>query len=83
MRKIPIVLVSVLFAVAAFSAEFIVVHELQDAHKSADDALRHLDAANANHKGQFGGHEGKGTELLKQARAEIEQADKFFKEHQH
>jgi len=68
------------FAAGAFSAGF-VVHELEDAHGATDAALRHLDEANRHHKDQFGGHEGRATELLQQARHEIEEADRFFREH--
>jgi hypothetical protein len=75
-------LASAFFAAGAFSAGF-VVQELDDAHGATDEALRHLDEANKHHRDQFGGHEGKATELLNQARHEIEEADRFFKEHRH
>lgn len=82
MNKTVLVLASAcLGAVAYGGVESMVVHELQDGYKSTDEALRHIGEANANHVGQFGGHEGKATELLKQARKEIEEADKFFREH--
>lgn len=80
MKTISLMLVSAFFAAGAFSAGF-VVQELDDAHRSTDEALRHLDEANKHHRDQFGGHEGKATELLRQARQEIEEADRFFQEH--
>jgi len=81
MKKIALLTASLgLFAAGALSAGF-VVHELEDAHGATDEALRHLDEANQRHKDQFGGHEGRATALLQQARHEIEEADRYFREH--
>jgi len=81
MKKITLLTAALgFFAAGAFSAGF-VVHELEDAHGSIDEALRHLDEANLRHKDQFGGHEGRAMGLLQQARHEIEEADRYFKEH--
>jgi hypothetical protein len=81
MKKIALLTAALgFFAAGAFSAGF-VVEELDSAHGATDEALRHLDEANRHHRDQFGGHEGRATQLLLQARHEIEEADRFFQEH--
>jgi hypothetical protein len=80
MHKSVVLLFSTLVAGGAFAQDF-VVHEIEDAHRSASESLAHLADANARHQGQFGGHEGKARQLLEQARHEMEEADRFFREH--
>jgi hypothetical protein len=80
MLRSAVLLIATLFSGGAFAQQF-VVQEIIDAHRAASEALGHLADANARHQGQFGGHEGKARQLLEQARHEMEEADKFFREH--
>jgi hypothetical protein len=55
---------------------------LRDAYGAADNAIHHVQEAQANNKGvEFGGHAGKAIDLLKQAQQELVEADKWNDAH--
>lgn len=57
---------------------------LRDAHHEAENAIHHIQAAQADNKGvEFGGHAEKAMELLKQAQIEMVEADKWNDAHHH
>ena len=81
MKKVSVVLAGALVATAAFGFEF--AHpNLKDAYGAAGSAIHHIELAQANNKGvEFGGHAEKAIELLRHARVELEEAEKYRDSH--
>jgi hypothetical protein len=76
-------LATTLVATAALAFE---IHHpnLRDAHHAAEEAIHHIQAAQANNRGiEFGGHAEKAIELLRHAQEEIVEGDKFNDAHHH
>ena len=69
-----------LLAAVAFAYD---IHHpnLRDAHAETEQAVHHIEAAQKANKGEFGGHAGKAIEHLRQAQAEIIEADKWNDAH--
>ncbi len=77
MKKTAIVLASVLLATAAVSYE---IHHpnLRDAYGAAENAIKHVQEAQAANKGiEFGGHAEKAIDALKHAQQELIEGDKY------
>jgi hypothetical protein len=82
MNKTAIASLSILVATAAVSYEF---HHsnLRDAWQDAENAIKHVEAAQAGNKGiEFGGHAGAAIEAFKTAQHELEEGDKYNEMHQ-
>jgi len=55
---------------------------LRDAYGAAENAIHHIEAAQANNKGlEFGGHAEKAIDALRHAQRELIEADKWNSEH--
>ncbi|HEY2682671.1 MAG TPA: hypothetical protein VGI93_04115 [Steroidobacteraceae bacterium] len=83
MKKIVIASISAVLVSTIAMAE---IHHpnLRDAHHEAENAIHHIEAAQANNKGvEFGGHAEKAMEFLKQAQIEMVEADKWNEAHHH
>ena len=85
MRK-QIVLVgslSLLMATVAYAAYNITHPNLKDADSSAEQAIKHIQAAQQANKGiEFGGHADNAIDLFKKAENELMEADKYNDTHQ-
>ncbi len=81
MKKVALVLVSVLLAATAFAFEF--KHpNLRDAHQAAEAAIHHIEMAQQANKGvEFGGHAERAIELLRQAQHELAEAERYRDTH--
>jgi hypothetical protein len=82
MKKIALIgSLSILLATVAYTYD--IRHpNLRDAYSSAEQAIRHIEAAqHANTGVEFGGHAEKAVDLLKQAQAELVEADKYNDAH--
>ncbi len=84
MRKTAIAALSVLLATAAIAYE---IHHpnLRDAYGATENAIKHVQEAQANNKGiEFGGHAEKAIDALKHAQQELIEGDKYNDmHHQH
>lgn len=83
MKKTAIVLVSALIATAAVSYE---IHHpnLRDAFGDSENAIKHVQMAQAANKGiEFGGHAEKAIEHFRMAQQELVEGDKFNDSHHH
>ncbi len=81
MKKTSIALLAVLVTTAAFAFEF---HHpnLRDANDAAENAVKHIQEAQAANKGvEFGGHAEKAIDLLRHAQRELAEAERFNDEH--
>jgi hypothetical protein len=82
MNKIVIASLSAaLITTAAFAYE---IHHpnLRDAHHEAENAIHHIEAAQAANKGvEFGGHAEKAIDLLRHAQEELVEGDKYNDAH--
>jgi len=81
MKAVLIGSVSILLAAVAFAYD---IHHpnLRDAFGMAEQAIHHVQAAQQANKGvEFGGHAEKAIDHLKQAQAELIEADKWNDAH--
>jgi peptidoglycan hydrolase CwlO-like protein len=88
MRKImkKIVIASLSAALVTTVAMAYEIHHpnLRDAHHDAEMGINHVQNAQQGNKGvEFGGHAEKAIDLLRQAQAEIVEADKWNDAHRH
>ncbi len=77
MKKTAIAALAVLLATAAIAYE---IHHpnLRDAYGAAENAIKHVQEAQANNKGiEFGGHAEKAIDALKHAQQELIEGDKY------
>jgi hypothetical protein len=77
MKKTAIAALSILVATAAIAYE---IHHpnLRDAYGAAENAIKHIQTAQANNKGiEFGGHAEKAIDHLKLAQQELIEGDKY------
>lgn len=77
MKKFAIASLSLLLATVAMGFE---IHHanMRDAYGEADNAIRHVQLAQANNKGiEFGGHTENAIGLLRHAQQELVEGDKF------
>lgn len=77
MKKIAIASLSVFVATVAVGFE---IHHpnMRDAYGAAENAIKHIQEAQARNKGiEFGGHAEKAIELLRHAQQELVEGDKF------
>jgi peptidoglycan hydrolase CwlO-like protein len=84
MKKLVIAsLAAVLVTTVAFAYE--TRHpNLRDAMGASENAIHHIQAAQANNQGiEFGGHAEKAIEALRHAQQEIMEADKWNDAHHH
>ena len=78
MKKIVIASLSAVFVTTVALAYEIHHPNLRDAHHEAENAIHHIQDAQANNKGvEFGGHAEKAIDLLRHAQEELVEADKF------
>ena len=83
MKKVLIASLSILVATVAVSFE---IHHpnLRDAYGATENAIKHIQDAQANNKGlEFGGHAEKAIDLLKHAQQELIEGDKYNDMHHH
>ena len=84
MKKTAIAALAVLLATAAIAYE---IHHpnLRDAYGATENAIKHVQEAQANNKGiEFGGHAEKAIDALKHAQQELIEGDKYNDmHHQH
>ncbi|MGP0056738.1 MAG: hypothetical protein ACLPQI_14395 [Steroidobacteraceae bacterium] len=77
MKNTAIAALAVLLASAAIAYE---IHHpnLRDAYGAAENAIKHVQEAQANNKGiEFGGHAEKAIDALKHAQQELIEGDKY------
>ncbi len=82
MKKTAIAALAVLLATAAFAYE---IHHpnLRDAYAAAENAIKHVQEAQAANKGiEFGGHAEKTLEALQHAQRELIEGDRYNDMHQ-
>lgn len=81
MKKVSIVLAGALVATAAFGYEF--AHpNLRDADGAIGNAIHHIELAQSANRGvEFGGHAEKAIELLRHAREELEESERYRDSH--
>jgi len=73
-----------LFVAAVASAAYNITHpNLKDAYGAAEQAIKHIQAAQQANKGvEFGGHAENAIDLFKKAETELVEADKYNDAHQ-
>ncbi|HEY2779386.1 MAG TPA: hypothetical protein VGI90_01315 [Steroidobacteraceae bacterium] len=81
MNKVAIASLSLLVTTLAMAYE--IRHpNLRDAHAAAENAIHHVQAAQATNKRVgFGGHAEKAVDALRLAQQELAEADKWNEEH--
>jgi len=82
MKKTAIAVLSVLLVTAAIAYE---IHHpnLRAAYAAAENAIKHVQEAQAANKGiEFGGHADKALDALKLAQQELIEGDKYNDTHQ-
>ena len=84
MKKIVIASLSAVLVTTVAMAYEIHHPNLRDAHHDAGMGINHIQNAQQANKGvEFGGHAEKAINLLRQAQAEIVEADKWNDAHHH
>ena len=84
MKKIYIAAMSAVLVTTVAMAYEIHHPNLRDAHAAAENAIHHVQLAQAANKGvEFGGHAEKAIDLLKHAQEELIEADKWNDAHHH
>ena len=74
---------SLLMAAVAYAAYNINHPNLKDAYSAAEQAIKHIQAAQQANKGiEFGGHAENALDDLKKAQNELVEADKYNDSHQ-
>ena len=74
---------ALLMATVAYAAYNISHPNLRDAYGSAEQAIKHIQAAQQANKGiEFGGHAENAIDLFKKAQNELVEADKYNDAHQ-
>jgi hypothetical protein len=82
MKKTVIASLSAILVATAALAYDIHHPNLRDAWGAADNAIHHVQTAQANNKGlEFGGHATKALDLLRQAQMELVAADQWNEAH--
>jgi hypothetical protein len=82
MKKIVIASLSALLVVSAAVAYEIHHPNLRDGYAAAENAIHHIQAAQANNKGvEFGGHASKAIDALKLAQQEMVAGDQWNEAH--
>ena len=78
MKKLVIAALSTALVATAALAYEIHHPNLRDAHHAAEEAIHHIQAAQAANRGiEFGGHAEKAIELLRHAQEELVAGDQF------
>jgi hypothetical protein len=74
---------TLLILIASVAYAYDIAHpNLRDAFGAADNAIHHIQRAQAANQGvEFGGHAEKAIELLKQAQAELIEGDRYNEAH--
>jgi len=84
MKQIVLAGLLSLFAATVASAAYNITHpNLKDAYSAAEQAIKHIQAAQQANKGvEFGGHAENAIDLFKKAQTELVEADKYNDAHQ-
>jgi len=84
MKQIVLAGLLSLFVATVASAAYNITHpNLKDAYSAAEQAIKHIQAAQQANKGvEFGGHAENAIDLFKKAQTELVEADKYNDAHQ-
>jgi len=84
MKQIVLAGLLSLFVATVASAAYNITHpNLKDAYGAAEQAIKHIQAAQQANKGvEFGGHAENAIDLFKKAETELVEADKYNDAHQ-